>query len=297
MIALTPQAAERGYNNRAAVPDHPRWLARCAELSAAAMASLAPRRDVRYGPNPKETLDLFLPATPARGTLAFIHGGYWRTLDKADFAFVATPFVAQGYAVANINYDLCPAVTLATIVDECRRAVAWLAREGSRNGAPAPLVLAGHSAGGHLVAMMYATDWAARGLAAAPFVGGVTLSGVHDLSPLVLFTHNADLRLDDAEAARVSPVNHAPSVDAPLVVAVGANETSEFIRQSALLWKAWPSTHPAAMREFLAIRERHHFNVVLDYTDAESALAKATTALFSAPGAIASDNRPISPRA
>ena len=296
-IRLTPEEVERGYNNRAAVPDHPYWLEQFLVRSALALEALRPARDVRYGPNPNETLDLFVPPTPARGTLMFIHGGYWRAFDKSDHAFVAPAFVAAGFAVAVINYDLCPQVTIAAIVDECRRAVEWMSREGPSHGAPAPLVIAGHSAGGHLVAMMYATDWAARGFAVAPFVGGVTLSGVHDLAPLVLFTHNADLRLDDAEAARVSPVNHAPSVDAPLVVAVGANETSEFIRQSALLWNAWPSTHPAGMREFLAIRDRHHFNVVLDYTDAESALAKATTALFATPDATASDDRPIAPRA
>jgi len=283
MIALTPEAAERGYNNRAAVPDHPRWLARCAELSAAAMASLAPRRDVRYGPNPKETLDLFLPATPARGTLAFIHGGYWRTLDKADFAFVATPFVAQGYAVANINYDLCPAVTLATIVDECRRAVAWLAREGSRNGAPAPLVLAGHSAGGHLVAMMYATDWRALGLPAEPFAGGVSLSGVHDLAPLLATTINADLRLTPADTQGLSPVNLAPTVAVPLFVAVGADETSEFVRQSHLLFEAWPARRPRGAPAALEIPGRHHFNVVADYADGEAEITRRTLALFAPP--------------
>jgi arylformamidase len=277
---LTREEVERGYNNRAAVPDHPYWLEQFLVRSASAFEALRPVRDVRYGPNANETLDLYVPAEPARGTLMFIHGGYWRAFDKSDHAFVAPVFVDAGIAVAVINYDLCPHVTIAEIIDECRHAVEWISREGPSRGAPAPLVIAGHSAGGHLVAMMYATDWPARGFAVAPFVGGVTLSGVHDLAPLVLFMHNVDLRLDDAEAARVSPVNHAPRVDAPLVVAVGADETPEFVRQSALLWDAWPGTHPAAMHEFLAIRGRHHFNVVLDYTDGESALAKATIALF-----------------
>ena len=95
-IEFTPEFVERGYNNRAAVPDHPRWFVRYAEMSAAAVAALAPRRDLRYGPGPKETLDLFVPPSPARGTFAFIHGGYWRALDKADFSFVAPPLVAEG---------------------------------------------------------------------------------------------------------------------------------------------------------------------------------------------------------
>ncbi len=277
---MTPEDAERGYNNRAAVPDHPRWLARCAEMSLAALATLAPRRDVRYGPNPKETLDLFVPKAAPRGTLAFIHGGYWRTLDKADFAFVATPFVARGYAVANLNYDLCPAVTVATIVDECRRAVAWLAREGPRHGAPAPLVLSGHSAGGHLVAMMYATDWPALEVSTPPFVGGVSLSGVHDLEPLLATTINADVRLDAEQVRALSPIHLTPAVQVPLFVAVGADETSEFVRQSHLMFDAWPSHHPAGMPAALEIAGTHHFSVVADYADADSVLTGRTLALF-----------------
>ena len=119
----TPEFVERGYNNRAAVPDHPRWFAQYAQWSAAAFDRYRPARNVRYGPGPKEVLDVFAPAGKPRGTLVFLHGGYWRALDKDDFAFVAAPFVAAGIAVANVNYDLCPDVSIAAIVDECRRAV------------------------------------------------------------------------------------------------------------------------------------------------------------------------------
>src|SRR6202040_3522088 len=107
VVAYTPEFVERGYNIRAAVPDHPRWFAHFAEASASARAALAPKTDLRYGPRPKEVLDLFLPAGPARGTFVFLHGGYWRAFDKSDFSFVALPFVAAGYAVAVVNYDLC----------------------------------------------------------------------------------------------------------------------------------------------------------------------------------------------
>ena len=279
-VPLTPEAVERGYNNRAAVPDHPYWIEQFTARSDAAIATLRPQLDVRYGSGPKETLDLFLPSAAARGTLLFIHGGYWRTFDKAVHAFVAPAFVAEGFAVAVVNYDLCPQVTIADIVDECRRAVDWLIREGSAHGALAPLVVAGHSAGGHLTAMMFATDWRARGFSASPIAGGVSLSGVHDLAPLVFSSYNVDLRLDDAEALRMSPVEYEPRVDAPLVIAVGADETSEFVRQSQLMFDAWPRQRPRGMRGPLAIAKRHHFNVVLDYTDPQSALTRSTVALF-----------------
>jgi len=285
MRAYTAEFVERGYNNRAAVPEHPQHFADWAARSRATIAALAPRRDVRFGPNPKETLDLFVPATPARGTLAFFHGGYWRALDKADHAFVAEPFVAAGYAVAVVNYDLCPAVTIATIVDECRRAIAWLVKEGPAHGAPAPLVASGHSAGGQIVAMLLATDWRPYGLDAPPIAGGVSLSGVHDLEPLVLSTMNADLKLDEREARAVSPVHHAPTTRAPLFVAAGADETSEFLRQATLMFDAWPDNRPPGMTAPRFYPGRNHFTVLLEYADPASDLTRATLGLFPAPRA------------
>jgi arylformamidase len=277
----TPEFVERGYNNRAAVPEHPRFLARYTELSRAAADRLRPQFDLRYGPGPKETLDLFVPGKPANGTFVFIHGGYWRSLDKADFSFVASPLVEQGIAVAVVNYDLCPAVTIANIVDECRRAMLWLVREGSRHGAALDrVVIGGHSAGGHLVAMLFCTDWRTFGLSRAPFVGGVTLSGVHDLEPLVLSTMNADLCLDAEEARRVSPVNYLPTTDVPLFVAVGADETSEFLRQSDLMFDAWAANRPAAMAAALRIPGRHHFSVVLDHAEPHSEVTRAVVGMF-----------------
>lgn len=127
--------------------------------------------------------------------------------------------------------------------------------------------------------MMFATDWELLGLPREPFVGGVTLSGVHDLKPLVMASMNADLRLTNAEAARVSPVNHISLTQAPLLVAVGGAETSEFIRQSQLIWDAWPNNaHPAAGP--LIVAGKHHFSVVVDYADPNSELTRATLELF-----------------
>ncbi|MEP7183441.1 MAG: alpha/beta hydrolase [Betaproteobacteria bacterium] len=277
----TAEFVERGYNNRAAVPEHPAWLARYATMSEAARAALSPRQDVRYGPNPNETLDLFLPSGTPRGTFAFFHGGYWRALDKRDFSFVAPPLVAQGIAVAVVNYDLCPAVTVSAIADECCRAVRWLARDGVAHGlGHGRLVAGGHSAGGHLVAMLHATDWSAHGFAANPLAGGVTLSGVHDLAPLVLATMNADLGLDAAEADRMSPVHMVPTTAAPLVMAVGGDETSEFIRQTKILWDAWPGCRSPGDAGPLVIPGRHHFSVVVDHADPRSDLTRRTLALF-----------------
>lgn len=274
------EEAERGYDNCGAVPDHGRWLAEWTARSKRAFDTLNPAIDLRFGAGDRETLDLFLPARPALGTLMFIHGGYWRGMDKADHAFVAPAFVAAGYAVALINYDLCPGVAIAKIVEQCRHAVRWLERYGAQHGAPAPLVISGHSAGGHLAAMLYATDWRPVGLARAPFTGVVTLSGLHDLAPLTMTSINADLRLDADEARRMSPVNYAPLADVPLAIAVGADETPEYLRQARLIHAAWSASRGTRIGTPVVIPDRHHFSVVLDYSDPDSALTRTTKALF-----------------
>ena len=278
---FTREFVEAGYNNRAAVVDHPRWFAQWAEQSAVARAAYAPALDLHYGAASNETLDLSVPKGHVRGTFLFLHGGWWRSLDKSDHSFVAPAFVDAGYAVAVANYDLCPAVTIASIVDQSRRALAWLARDGGAHGANMQrIVVGGHSAGGHLTAMMFATDWTQFGFATAPLVGGVTLSGLHDLRPLTLFSANEDLRLSDIEAAQMSPALTAPRVAAPLLIAVGADETREFVRQSQLLWDAWPAVRPARADAMMQIAARNHFSVVSDYAEGDSALTQATMELF-----------------
>ena len=127
MTALTAEFVERQYNLRAAFPDHLAWFERWAADSEKARSRLDNVLDVRYGRGPKQTLDLF-PAANPRGLLLFLHGGYWRALDKGDFSFVAAPLVERGIAVALVNYDLCPSVAVATIVDQCRRSMLWLVR-------------------------------------------------------------------------------------------------------------------------------------------------------------------------
>ena len=278
--ALTPELCERGYNNRAAVPDHPQYFKRWAEASAQARAALHPALDLRYGPRPKETLDLFVGGGQ-RGLLVFIHGGYWRALDKSDHSFVAPAFVAAGFDVAVVNYDLCPAVDIGTIADECRDALAWLAANGAAYGAAVQkIVTSGHSAGGHLVAMLHATAWRERGVDPGAIKGGVSVSGVFDLEPLIHTSLNPDLRLDAASAAAWSPVRMQPAVTAPLLLAVGAIETSEFLRQSQLQWDAWPAARPAGSAGPMLLAGAHHFSAVDCLADPAHPLHLETVKLF-----------------
>jgi len=280
MSELPADFVEREYNLRAAFPDHPQWFERWARESEVARSELDAKLDIRYGNGPKQTIDLF-PAVNPRAALLFIHGGYWRALDKRDHPFVAPPFVARGVGVAVVNYDLCPDVSIARIVDEMREAVAWLRREGARHGVPCDrLVVAGHSAGGHLTAMLLATDWQARGLPQTIIAGAVAVSGVFDLEPLVQVSFNVDLKLDRSRAHAVSPIHLSPRVRAPLLLAAGEDETSEFIRQSWMLWERWPECHPQGRHGPLFIPERHHYSVISELGDAKSALTRETLALL-----------------
>lgn len=277
---LTPESCERGYNNRAAVPDHAEYFKRYAEDSIRARATLRCTLDVRYGPRPKETLDLF-PAGAGRGALLFIHGGYWRAFDKSDYSYIAAPFVAAGIDVAVINYDLCPSVDIGTIIDECRNALAWLVNDGAAHGvATHNIVLAGHSAGGHLAAMLHATDWRAAGFDSSVIKGSVAISGVFDLEPLIHTEMNPVLRLDLDRAAAWSPVRLQPTVNAPLLVAVGALETSEFLRQAQLQWEAWPQVRPAGSTGTQLLAGRHHFSAVDCLAEAAHPLHQETLRLF-----------------
>jgi arylformamidase len=272
--------AERQYNLRAAFPDHAQWFARWAADSAKARAALRTVPDVRYGPGRKQTIDLF-PAERPRGALLFIHGGYWRALDKDDHSFIAPPFVADGIGVAVLNYDLCPEVSVARIVEECREAVDWLRREGASHGVSAKrMIVGGHSAGGHLTAMMFATDWKARGSPGDPVLGGVSISGVFELEPLVDVSFNADLGLDRQSARELSPALLVPRVDAQLLLAAGADETQEFVRQSRAIWDSWPSCRPAGSTGPLLVPGKHHFSVLSELADPQSALFSRTMGLF-----------------
>ncbi len=280
MSTATADFIERGYNNRAAVPDHPQWFARWAAESEVVRKRVDARLDLRYGSSPRQTLDIFAAAQP-RGALLFIHGGYWRALDKSQHSFVAGPLVDRGVSVAVMNYDLCPSVGIPQIVEECRQAVAWLARHGGEHGMPTErMVVAGHSAGGHLVAMLFATDWSRYGVVPDILAGGAAISGVFDLEPLVQVSFNSDLRLDPAMARATSPINLSSKSTAPLLLAAGATETSEFIRQTRLLWDGWPINRPPGALGPLLIPDQHHFSVLSELGDPASDLFQHVVALI-----------------
>ena len=259
---LTAAELDREYNARAAIPEHPAIFTRWREQSAAVRAAQRHESDYAYGDTADERLDLFPAEHPGAPLLVFIHGGYWRSLDKSDFSFIAPPFVEAGIAVAVTHYGLAPATRLEDMVRQQLRALTWLYRNIPALGIDRRrIVVAGHSAGGHLAAMLAAADWPqwAADLPADLLAGILSISGLHDLVPLARTPFlAADLQLDEAAARRVSPISYRPHQAVPVITAVGAAESREFHRQSALLRSAWPHN----VRRHLVLDGCHHLAAV-----------------------------------
>lgn len=267
MDRLDPAYLSAQYDNRALVPDHPAYFERWRRDSALTREQLARRLDIAYGASAAETLDLFPTPRANAPVLVFIHGGWWRAFDKADHSFIAAPFTRAGALVAMPNYALCPGVSIETIALQMVRALAWIHRHASLYGGdPGRIVAAGHSAGGHLAAMLLCCDWPAvapdlpRGLVS----GALSISGLFDLEPLRRTPAlQADLRLTPASVRRLSPVGFAAPAG-PLHAVVGARESAEFRRQNKAIGAAWGR---AAVPVCETLPDANHFSVVDDFAD------------------------------
>ncbi len=228
-------ALDAQYNNRAAVPGFADIVEGWQKDSASVRAELKGHLDVSYGDGVRAKLDIFPAAGDASGqapVLAFIHGGYWQALDKAVFSCVAPVYVEAGITVVTIGYPLCPDVTMGGIVAQCRAALLWLSRNiGDYGCDPTRLFLSGHSAGGHLSALLAGTDWAAEGGTANLLKGAIPLSGLYELEPIRLSYLNEALHLNPDEVAQYSPSLQTTRISCPLLLAVGGAETDEFRRQ------------------------------------------------------------------
>jgi len=263
------------YNNRGHIPDAesypPRWTALAAEFRDRAGAEDRARLDIPYGTHSRERFDLFLPTGMAQGLVVFVHGGYWRAFAKSDWSHLAQGALERDWAVAMPGYTLCPQTRIAHITRQVGAAIAAAARQLG-----GPIRLIGHSAGGHLVSRMMCRDAPLPGAVTDRLAAVVSLSGVHDLRPLLRTAINDDLHLDLAEADAESPALLLPREEVPLTCWVGAEERPEFVRQNALLANIW--TGCGVKTRLVEEPGKHHFDVVEGLTRPDSPLMDALLA-------------------
>ena len=252
------------YENGKYIPDAASYPPRWAADSAAFRAGLGKRArlDLAYGTHPRQRYDLFRPEHDPVGLVVFIHGGYWLKFDKSSWSNLAAGPVARGWAVAMPSYRLAPEVRIAEITRDAAAAV-----EAAAGLVAGPMVVSGHSAGGHLSSRMACAD---VGLTVARRIKRVVpISPVSDLRPLLHTAMNAELRLDQAEAEAESPMLKRDLIDAEVTVWVGAEERPSFLDQARWLAEAWPGAgHRVAPG-------MHHFDVIEELALANSPLTKA----------------------
>lgn len=271
------------YNARAMVPDHADFIRRWAADSRAARQAEACFLDIPWGGQPGQTLDMFPARRPRRGgapLLVFLHGGYWRSLDKSDFSYIAPAFTRAGAAVAVVNYRLVPSVTMEDQVRDVLSAITWCYLHAGQYGAdPQRIYVSGHSAGGHLTAMMLACEWP-RWHGALPqnvVKGGLAISGLYDLEPIMNAEFlNVDLKLDLERVARLSPAWMKPAADTVLMTSVGGAESDEFGRQNRLIAERWP----AVFKHDVPMPGHHHFSICGALADRASPLHRAALELL-----------------
>ena len=264
MIDLDPDP----YDASATVADVNVVFRRWASWSDEVRSRTLFARDLRYGPTRDETLDLIVPHTGAP-LLVWFHGGYWRRLHKDDNTFVAAGLAPHGIATAVVNYGLAPGVPLEEIVAQARRAVAWLRAHAGEHGADADrIVVAGHSAGGHLAAMCAVE---------APVGGVVSLSGLHDLRPIARSFVNEWLSLDASRAAALSPALLEPAAPVRVLARTGSRESEEFRAQGSALADAW--RRYGCVTSYADSEDDNHFTLVDRLRDHSEPLTTEIAAL------------------
>jgi arylformamidase len=275
---LTEADFAQHFMPRLAVPDHQTWLDEDFALSAAIRERIPHRNNARYGPGPLQLIDLFPAKAPGSPVFVFIHGGYWRALSKDYFSYIADPLLDAGAAVAMVDYDLCPAVTLDTVVEQVAQAVAWIRKEAiSLNGDPDRLIVGGNSAGAHLAAMMLSRNW--NGEDDGAFLkGAVLVTGIYDLAPIPHIQVREDVVLKSEDIERLSPLRLSPKVKVPVVVAVGGDEPALWIEQSARYHRRLAEA--GLESDYMVLSGHHHFSISRAIAEPEGTLFRAMRRLL-----------------
>jgi arylformamidase len=271
---------DKQYNARASVADCLPYLNEYTDYSRQARKEVDSALSVPYGAHPDETLDIFRGTRDAAPVYFFIHGGYWRALSKDDSSFMAPAMTRAGALVVSINYSLAPAVSVAHIVDQCRRALAWVYRNIHRYGGdPARIHVSGSSAGGHLAGMLLAGGWQAQFDLPADVVHSASpISGLFDLRPLVQTHINEWAAFDAQSSVQASPIFHLPRLPCSMLLAWGEHETDEFKQQSRQYGTACRQV--GCMVTELEVSGTNHFNILMQLRQPDSSLCRPILGLM-----------------
>lgn len=258
------------YDNFGHIPEAasypPRWGEQAAAFREGLSASGRARLDIAYGSEVRERLDLFMPEGTPKGLAVFVHGGYWRAFDKSMWSHFSAGALARGWAVAMPSYTLAPQARISHITRQVGAAITEVAKQ-----VDGPVRLSGHSAGGHLVSRMICSDTPLAPDILDRIDHVISISGVHDLRPLMATKLNELLHLDLEEARDESPALLEPVNGVELTCWAGGAERPEFVRQNALLANVW--TGLGADTECITTPHEHHFNVIDALADPDSELA------------------------
>ncbi len=275
---MSDPAVDVAYNVRATVPEGVflETIAAYRSESQRATEGLEGSTGLRYDTSSDERLDVWGTSSELRPAVIAIHGGYWRQLSRHDTAFMARTFADAGVATVVVDYTLAPTATLEEIVRQVRASVAWVYHHGRDHGLdPQRIFVTGSSAGGHLAAAtMVGGSWRREHELPDDVVkGGMPISGLFDLRPLVDSFANEWLFLDPSRAAALSPMLHVAGLPRPrAIVAVAEHDGSGFLQQSADFQAAWSASGGEA--SLLVVPGRHHYDVFLDLADRNSALSR-----------------------
>ena len=261
----TQEEIDQEYNPRFIVENTDELIQCYFTESQRVLREYSNRSGVAYGPTPSETLDIFPAEKLCSPIHIFFHGGYWHSLTSRDFAFVAEGLVRNGITAVLVNYALCPSVNIDEIVRQSRAAAAWTYRNAEDfGGNPKRISVSGHSAGGHLTGMLLSTDWEKNyGLPPNLIKGFLPVSGLFDLKPFPFSWLQPKLLLTSEQVLLNSPVFLKPRHTPHVMVAVGADESHEFQRQSKN-YTIFLQKH-GVPAEYLSMPGKNHFNIIHDF--------------------------------
>jgi arylformamidase len=290
-LDYTQAEIDRAYDQSVWAPNADEVRARTGRLSAAIRGKLEHRGGIAYGEGAAERLVFFPAAVPNAPVQIFIHGGAWKVTGTADYCASAETFVRAGINHIVLDFDCIPTVRLPDMVEQVRRATAWVYRNAASLGIDRERIyVTGHSSGAHLAGCVLVTDWGGEHDLPENIVkGGLCISGMYELAPVMLSARSAYLHLTEAEVERYSSQRHLDRLHCPVLVAHGGNESPEFQRQARDFAAALRPTGKLA--DFLPLPGVNHFEMAEQLANPTGALTQAVFRLMEMPQPTGSGGR------